>query len=333
MPLQALDDSGSGDTISVASAVTYATDHGASVINLSLGSTTDDPVLHAAINYALAKNVVVVAAAGNTGAGTLQYPAAYAGVVSVGATDQNHKLASFSGITSVLSVLAPGVNVLTDSWSQGNQTTATAIESGTSFSTAIVSGLAGLMRSAQASTNTAQLLDALQTGGVSLSYNGRSFNEVNAANALQALGVPPGGLENVSRLFNPGLGTHFFTIDPTERDIAISQLGFRLEGDAFIGYPTAVNGYVPVFRLYNVQSHQHFYTADASEATIVQTQLGYRMDGVGFYASSQAGLNLHPVYRLLQQHTGEHFYTTSLSERSALASQGWNPEGVAWYGY
>ncbi len=64
MPLQALDDTGVGYTDSIAAAVRYAADHGANVINLSLGSTYNDSYLQQQIDYAISRGVIVVAAAG-----------------------------------------------------------------------------------------------------------------------------------------------------------------------------------------------------------------------------------------------------------------------------
>jgi subtilisin family serine protease len=86
------------------------------VINLSLGGSTTDPsgAVQAAINYAInQKNVVVVAAAGNSGNSFgVSFPASIASVIAVGATNQNNTLASFSCTGSQLDVVAPGVNIL-----------------------------------------------------------------------------------------------------------------------------------------------------------------------------------------------------------------------------
>lgn len=94
----------------VAKGIIWAVDHGARVLNLSLGSPTSDPVLQSAVLYAEAQGAVVVAAAGNDGATTKvpSYPAAYDEVVAVGATDSIDRRLSSSSIGPYVDVAAPG---------------------------------------------------------------------------------------------------------------------------------------------------------------------------------------------------------------------------------
>jgi len=107
MPVKVLNAQGYGYLSDVAKGIYYATDNGARVINLSLGSTTDSLVLKDAVNYATSKGVLVVAAAGNDGGAPCSYPAAYSNAICVVATDSNNLLASFSNIGGELA--APGV--------------------------------------------------------------------------------------------------------------------------------------------------------------------------------------------------------------------------------
>ncbi len=171
MPLQALDDDGTGYTSDVTAAVFYAVDNGAQVINLSLGSYANDPAMKNAINYAAAHNVVIVAAAGNCGdgggaecvgvpVGTIAYPAAYPNAISVGATTATDQRASFSSYGSALDVVAPGYNVpMSTSWSASNQTAlyATGLY-GTSFSSPIVASLVALIKSIRPTTSIGDIL-------------------------------------------------------------------------------------------------------------------------------------------------------------------------------
>jgi subtilisin family serine protease len=146
MPLQALTDDGSGYTDGVAAAVQYAADHGANVINMSLGSSYDDPYLHDMVDYAISKGVTVVAASGNNGCNCVAFPANYQEVVSVGATDSSDNLASFSNYGTNLDLSAPGVNVCSTYWTSGNPTNGySCFGSGTSFSTPLVSGAVALI--------------------------------------------------------------------------------------------------------------------------------------------------------------------------------------------
>ncbi len=123
MPLRALGADGSGTTANIASAVTYAAQHGANIINMSLGGSGYSQTLYDALATARTAGVLVVIAAGNGGldgvgdnndGGTHTYPCDYDldNIICVAATDQNDLLASFSnyGTTSV-DVAAPGVNI------------------------------------------------------------------------------------------------------------------------------------------------------------------------------------------------------------------------------
>lgn len=123
MPLQALGDDGSGWTSKIVSAIYYAVDNGANIINMSLGGPENDPALRAAIDYAYNHNVIVVAAAGNCGTGKesgcdptkrgeMGYPALNNHVIAVGATDKNDVRASFSSYGPGLDIVAPGYGEL-----------------------------------------------------------------------------------------------------------------------------------------------------------------------------------------------------------------------------
>jgi Subtilase family len=84
--VKVLGDSGSGLYSDMCSGITWAADHGADVINLSLGGTMASSALESAVNYAWSKGVVVVAAAGNSASSSPFYPAYYANVMAVAAT-------------------------------------------------------------------------------------------------------------------------------------------------------------------------------------------------------------------------------------------------------
>lgn len=204
MPLQVLDDDGTGYTSDVTAAIYYAVDNGAQVINMSLGAYANDPALKTAVNYALSHDVVIVAAAGNCGdgtgaecagvpAGTVAYPASFASVIAVGATTSGDQRASFSSFGPSLDVSAPGYNFpASTSWSADNQTSLySGALYGTSFASPMVASLAALIKSIRPSTSVADvtaLIDATATKPSTM--NGVMYTEqighgvINAANAL-----------------------------------------------------------------------------------------------------------------------------------------------------
>ncbi len=151
MAIKVLGADGSGSTEAVAAGIVYAANEGAQVISMSLGRLGAAVELESlSVRYAESLGVVVVAAMGNDNVGTTHYPAAYNGVVSVGATDPDDNRAhpfcfspaSGSNWGPWIDVCAPGDNV----WS----TYATIFGSytnlcGTSMATPHVSGLVSLV--------------------------------------------------------------------------------------------------------------------------------------------------------------------------------------------
>jgi serine protease len=110
MPVKVLNEDGWGTTADVADGIRWAADHGANVINLSLGGPRNSKILEDAVKHALAQGSVVVAAAGNSG-GSVGYPGATEGVIGVSASDPDDKLARFSSRGNGVDIAAPGVNV------------------------------------------------------------------------------------------------------------------------------------------------------------------------------------------------------------------------------
>jgi membrane-anchored mycosin MYCP len=128
-----------------AAAITWAVEHGADVINVSLTLTQDDDGVRAAITRAVRDDVVVVAAAGNGGTpdkgNPTAYPAAYPGVLGVGAIAANGSRADFSQRGPYVDVMAPGAGIVTTAAGGGQQE-----QDGTSFATPFVAATAALLR-------------------------------------------------------------------------------------------------------------------------------------------------------------------------------------------
>ena len=149
---------GTGSSADIAAGIRWATDHGARVINMSLGGPSDTMVERDAVAYAVAHGVVVCAAMGNGGAaGPISFPAAYPNVVAVGAIDQADHRAGFSQVGPHIDVAAPGVNVLSTVWNNSFTTM-----SGTSMATPHVAGVAALILSIKPALTSAQCADILR---------------------------------------------------------------------------------------------------------------------------------------------------------------------------
>ena len=159
MPLRVFDDEGSADLFVIAKAIHHAVNNGAQVINMSFGTLQSSSAVRGAINYALSRNVVLVASAGNNNTSSVQYPAAYNGVIAVAATDLQDRKASFSNYGSYVFVDAPGVNIFS-AYPGGGYS----IVSGTSFSAPAVAGAAALILSVS-TTGTA---DSISSSAVNI---------------------------------------------------------------------------------------------------------------------------------------------------------------------
>ena len=181
LPVRVLDRNGSGTSANVAKGIIYAADRGAKVINLSLGSNQSSTAMQSAVAYAISRNVLVVAAAGNSGCGLLgsptEYPASYPGVVGVSAVSKSIQRASFSSCGSWVDVAAPGQSIIStmiqNSVGLGCSSSASYCTlSGTSFATPYVAA-AGALAIAKRGWSQATVASRLQSTATDLSPSGR----------------------------------------------------------------------------------------------------------------------------------------------------------------
>ena len=142
MPLRVLNSDGVGNVFDVAEAMVYATDQGADVINLSLGTNLQSDALQEAAEYARSAGVMVVAAAGNLGSSEPQYPAADEGVLAVAALDEQRLKTNFSNYGSWVDLSTPGESIYSTYPPDGY-----GWWSGTSMATPFVSGQVAMLRS------------------------------------------------------------------------------------------------------------------------------------------------------------------------------------------
>jgi thermitase len=195
MPVKVLD-TNAGTFSTVASGVTWATDHGARVISMSLGFTSSSTTLQSAIQYAHNRNVVIVAAAGNYGNTAPVYPAAYPEVLGVAGTDGNDQLYSWSNYGSWVKVAAPGCNFATgtNSWY--------GTFCGTSSAAPALAGIAGLLASYAPAASNAQIEQALESTAAPLG-SVLQYGRVDAYRALVALGGGGGTIGSAPISVNP----------------------------------------------------------------------------------------------------------------------------------
>ncbi len=162
MPVKVVEDGSTEATkFDSADGIVWAVDHGADVLNLSLGGADRSQVQEDAVRYALARGVVIVASAGNEGTATPQYPAGYDGVVGVGGTDDRDRSWSGSSYGAWVDLAAPATQLFSLSLAGGIER-----RSGTSYSTPIVSGVAALVLAAHPALSGDAVADALRAGTV-----------------------------------------------------------------------------------------------------------------------------------------------------------------------
>lgn len=173
----------------LADAIRFAVDHGAGVVNISLaGDSRFDSNLRKAVNYAVSKDVVLVSGTGNTGADKdVQYPAAFPGVVAVGAVDSNGAVWEKSTSGPETTLVAPGVGIYR---ATAKSSTSYDRVSGTSDATAYVSATAALIRSKYPNLSAGQVINRMiksatpPANGTVVPNNHYGYGTVSPAKAL-----------------------------------------------------------------------------------------------------------------------------------------------------
>lgn len=205
MPVKVLNADNVGTWGNLAKGILFAADHGARVINLSLGSFTPSQTLNEAIDYARQRDVVIVAAAGNSGLNQPFYPAALDGVLAVSATDARDMWWSLSNYGDFVDLAAPGDLVYSTYHQLDNTYGGYAFMSGTSMATPLVSGLAGLLLSLDPDLNAEDVATLLQNGAEDLGAPGYDpyygYGRINAQRSLSLL-------IETNPTANPGNGVH-----------------------------------------------------------------------------------------------------------------------------
>ncbi len=182
MPLKAFSGDGSSDIANIVQAIYYAADNGANVISMSFEIQQSSPALQNAIQYALSKNVTLVAASGNDGQQIMVYPAGYNTVIGVGSTSNTDGKSTFTNFGSNSEfVAAPGEGVITTypgaSYAAGW---------GTSFSAPLVAGEAALVLQARPGYHPGDVANAVSRA---IQVQQMGHGRVDFCQALSNIGI------------------------------------------------------------------------------------------------------------------------------------------------
>ncbi|MHB1355071.1 MAG: S8 family serine peptidase [Anaerolineae bacterium] len=202
MPVKVLSDAGSGSSTYIANGIIWAVNHGAKVINMSLGSVVNNSTIRAAVVYAYTSSVAIIVSAGNCGGtnyaanGCLyrnqwSYPAAYTEVIAVASTDSNDQRSSFSTSASYVDVAAPGSSIVSSYYTG----TLYASMSGTSMAAPHVAGEAALIRKLHPEWTVPEVYARIISAVVDISPagfdNDTGWGRIDAQLAVTTAGLAP----------------------------------------------------------------------------------------------------------------------------------------------
>ncbi len=231
---------------------------------MSLGGTGYSETLQQALDFAWANNVLVVAASGNTGDSTLEYPGAGNHVLGVAATDDTNTVANFSTFGNWVKIAAPGVNVLSTLPIYGSSDgTSYGLLSGTSMATPHVAALAGLLYAANPGISVADVAQRIQQTAQSPNTGWNQYMGYGVINAAAALGNIPGP-------FTQGSFTGQI-VDVNGNPISGATVTAGTQSYTTINDPGSGN-ITGLFRVANLSPGTYPITVTASGQTTVSTQ-------------------------------------------------------------
>lgn len=188
MPVRVIDRFGFTAEQWVAEGIIYATDYGASVLNISIGFASGTTLLRSAVQYAYQSGVVVCASSGNIATDPIGFPARYPETIAVGASDNQDQIASFTSAGPEMTVAAPGRNIYS-TWDLNSDPDTYKRLSGTSFAVPYVAGTAALILSVNPTLTPAQVQGVLEHTTDDIGATGwdqaSGWGRINAHRALQ----------------------------------------------------------------------------------------------------------------------------------------------------
>ncbi|WP_026079446.1 S8 family peptidase [Spirulina subsalsa] len=191
MPIKVLSAQGGGTVADIAEGIRFAADHGADVINMSLGGPGESKLMQDAVNYAYNKGVVIIAAAGNESRNSASYPARYPHVISVSALDSAGNKAPYSNFGAGVDIAAPGGSdggkILQNTIDPRTNQAIFAEYQGTSMAAPHVAGVAALIK-ATGVKDPAEVFSILQESAQKVEedpFNHYGAGQLNAGKAVQ----------------------------------------------------------------------------------------------------------------------------------------------------
>lgn len=213
MPVKVLDSQGTGDVMTEIKGIVWAVNNGANVINLSLGGRrynngvdAFNPIEYAAIQYAIGKGVIVVAAAGNYSE-EVSYPAAYPDVIAVTSVNQLGEISPFANYGSEVSIAAPGEDLYSTMLGDSYQ-----YSTGTSFSAPFISGISALILAKNNQLAPYEVKQFLEAGADDKGNLGKDDQYgYGVTNPQKSIGLPLAKIKSSeSNVFYPGRSLQFF---------------------------------------------------------------------------------------------------------------------------
>lgn len=280
VPLKCFDGK-TGDLANIAAAIYGGVDdYGCDILNLSFGTATDSQTLRGAVDHAAAVGVMMMAAAGNDGTETLNYPAAYDAVIGVGMVDQNKSVAAKSQRNNSVFITAPGSGVTGLGITSPN---AYRTSGGTSFACPHVTAAAALMKQALPELTAEKFMDALREGAEDLGEAGYDTDYGHGLISMTAmLAALP--LEPVPTA--AGLEFHV-VLDGWGSSAQIWTAGYSAKGrmlEVCLLETVVVKGNLAVSGVMPAQSGMElvrvFFLEDGSSAPLEEAQ-AYRLEAVG----------------------------------------------------
>lgn len=210
--LRCFNSQGVGYEDQIATAILYGVMQGVKIFNFSFGDYIYSDLLKDVVRYAYSNNVTIICSAGNDNSNVLHYPSAFDEVISVAASDELDRKATFSAFGETVDIYAPGVNILTSSRvGQGSADYGNnyMLANGTSFSSPIVAAVAAILKTKNPNLTNEEIRGILVSStkyfaGQNGWNNYYSSGLLNAQTAFQNYNNP-----SIAHIFTPSLNYSF----------------------------------------------------------------------------------------------------------------------------